>query len=415
MHPDLSAQTRRGPLPENGILVHLGPHKTGTTAIQSTLADLREELAGHGVLYPGRKIAHHAEAKSLLQYQQGWTRDAEPPPPLKVWTRFAARAAEAEQRVVISSEFFAEANSETRRDLVRDLGDERVHLIIAARNPAGIALSSWQQVVRTYGRSVNLKHWLERSFRRDGDPADPANRFWRRADSAALVSRWLEVVPAERITVVVLDERDRRLLPATFEQLLGLPDGLLADHQPPKTNRGLTALELALVRQINQQLDRRISWADYTRTMRAGVIQRLLEVRQPGPDEARNLLPAWAVDQALAEAERTIAGLQRSGVRIVGDLASLRTVPARTGQTRRIKQVPIELAAEAVVGAIAVATRDSWSLDAPLKPQPEPQSAPVEENLSPRVDSLTAKQLGRVLAQRVRAGARRRVKRLVRR
>ena len=35
-------------------LVHIGPHKTGTTAIQGALHLARERLAAEGVVYPGR-------------------------------------------------------------------------------------------------------------------------------------------------------------------------------------------------------------------------------------------------------------------------------------------------------------------------------------------------------------------------
>ena len=41
-------------LPEGAVLLHIGPYKTGSTAIQQALFDQRDVLAEHGVLYPGR-------------------------------------------------------------------------------------------------------------------------------------------------------------------------------------------------------------------------------------------------------------------------------------------------------------------------------------------------------------------------
>ena len=35
-------------------LLHIGPHKTGTTAVQGALHLARERLAAEGVVYPGR-------------------------------------------------------------------------------------------------------------------------------------------------------------------------------------------------------------------------------------------------------------------------------------------------------------------------------------------------------------------------
>ena len=34
-------------VPPNGVLLHVGVHKTGTTAIQAALADARPQLKGH--------------------------------------------------------------------------------------------------------------------------------------------------------------------------------------------------------------------------------------------------------------------------------------------------------------------------------------------------------------------------------
>lgn len=402
-------------LPDDAVLVHIGPHKTGTTAIQSILANSRASLESSGVHYPGRHTAHHNEAKSLRQYSQQ-TRGAGPPPRPAVWTRFAEQIGGTRGRVVISSEFFAQADDGARARLVRELGADRVHLVAAARNPARIAISTWQQVMRTYGRPISLADWLEKNFRRT-EAAERPEGFWGHADPISLLSQWLDVLPPERITVVAIDESDRRLLPTTFEQLLGLPEGMLADQRAPQENRGLSAIEAALIQQIAVTLDSRMNWDEYSRTMRGGVIRRLQEVRRPGPDEAKPQLPTWAAEQALVEAERSIAGLHRTGVRIVGDPATLRDVPAASDRDEQITAVPIELAAEAVVGAIAVATRNSWSLDAP-KRQPKraarkspsrPDADATQADASPDApaDAGPARDLTGALADRVRAGLRR--------
>lgn len=336
------------------MLVHIGPHKTGTTAVQTVMARSRAALREAGVYYPGKFSAHHTQAQALRQWRQGGGQGAGLPPDPAVWTRFAQRVRDEPGRVVVSSEFFAQADDQARKQLVADLGPERVHILAGARNPAGMALSTWQQDLRTYARPVTLDGWLDENFRRGGADAE-AGQFWGYADPAALVARWAEVVPADRITVAVVED-DRRRLPTTFEQLLGLPAGLLADQTPPNDNRGLTAVEVALVRQIIVALGGRLSWDDYGRTMRAGVIRALQDARRPGPGEPRVRLPQWAVDQAVAEGERASAALRASGARVVGDLAAL-SRPAEAGGEPTIREVPVELAAEAVAAAIAVALR----------------------------------------------------------
>jgi hypothetical protein len=61
------------PLPGDAIALHIGIHKTGTTALQAALADARPELAAHGVLYPGRKTAQHGAAMAVLERPWGWS------------------------------------------------------------------------------------------------------------------------------------------------------------------------------------------------------------------------------------------------------------------------------------------------------------------------------------------------------
>ena len=36
-------------LAKDSVLLHIGVHKTGTTAIQAALADARDDLAAHGI------------------------------------------------------------------------------------------------------------------------------------------------------------------------------------------------------------------------------------------------------------------------------------------------------------------------------------------------------------------------------
>ena len=42
-------------LPAGAGLLHVGPHKTGSTALQGALHQAREELAAQGVLYLSRR------------------------------------------------------------------------------------------------------------------------------------------------------------------------------------------------------------------------------------------------------------------------------------------------------------------------------------------------------------------------
>ncbi len=60
------------PIPAIGVLLHVGVHKTGTTAIQAALADARPDLAKRDILYPGKRPAQHRSAMAVTQRQWGW-------------------------------------------------------------------------------------------------------------------------------------------------------------------------------------------------------------------------------------------------------------------------------------------------------------------------------------------------------
>jgi hypothetical protein len=61
------------------IILHLGRHKCGTTAIQKALSNNRELLASHGYFYPpppGNDIAHHVYARPLTNARFGQLADS---------------------------------------------------------------------------------------------------------------------------------------------------------------------------------------------------------------------------------------------------------------------------------------------------------------------------------------------------
>ncbi len=341
-------------IPEGALLLHIGPHKTGTTAIQGLLAAARDDLAAHGVTYPGRASAHHDAARVLIDRPAGWRHDSAPLPGQGVWDDLVHTVHTTPGRVVVSSEFFALASVEQRARAVDELGRDWLHLLVAARNPGSIALSTWQQVLRD-GKTGSLEGWLEERFRRP-EPRLATEGFWSWADTATLVDGWSKVLDLDRISVVVIDETDRALLPSTFEQLLGLPAGLLADRTPPNQNRSLTAPEAELLRRAIALTKPQLSWEEFSLFFRMGYARRLHDARVPPKDEPRPTLPRWAAEQAAAEATASIDRLAASGVTVIGDLEHLHRIPP-AGDAEPIDHVPIDLAAEALAGVIAAGQR----------------------------------------------------------
>jgi hypothetical protein len=257
------------------------------------------------------------------------------------------------QQVFLSSEFFAEADDESVRRVVEDLGGSDVHVVVTLRSLTRILPSQWQQYLQN-GYHFPYLEWLDGILSRP--PRTPTPGFWRRHRHDALVARWASVVGVQNLTAVVVDESDPLMLLRTFEWMLGLPDGFLAVEEG-RTNRSLTAAEAELVRQLNAEFSGR-PWPDrsYARFMRYGAVERMKTARQPAPDEPRITTPAWALARAAEISAEMAENIIALGVNIVGDIStlgqSLADMSATEPDPRPAKPlIPVDAAALAVLGA----------------------------------------------------------------
>ena len=303
-------------------LLHIGPHKTGTSAIQGALHEARDRLATAGVIYPGRgrqtlwPILAITGQPALL---------GEPRPDIAHWELLVrAVTAADDQRVVLSSEFFAETQDSVIPRIVSELGGERVHVVVTLRPLWKIMPSQWQQYVQN-GFRMPYGEWLAGILRQP--PKTPTPGFWRRHRHDDLVGRWTAVAGPENVTVVVVDETDKTMLLRTFEAMLGLPRKFLA-LADDVANRSLTLAETEIVRRLNQEFKQR-EWPDgnYPKFMRYGAVQQMKSSRQPGPEEARITTPGWAVERATEIGAEIADNIRGIGVRVVGDLAALSELP----------------------------------------------------------------------------------------
>jgi hypothetical protein len=338
-------------LPDGAVLLHIGLFKTGTTSLQGAMFRARPQLADHGVLHAGqgRNPVQAVLALRGVQPLVGYAA-----PRIEQWEALTAQVAAApDLRVIVSSEFFSDADVETARRAVRELGGSRVHVVVTLRPLTKILPSQWQQYVRNQAR-FSYDSWLD-SMLRKVPYRSPTPTFWQRHHHDVQVERWASIVGADNVTVIVLDESDRSSLLRTFEGLAGLPVGLLVE-EPGTENRSLTLGEIELVRQINIEF-RRNGWPDeaYKQLVRKGLVAQLQTSRAPSVDEACITTPQWALDRAAEIGAAAAEKLAALGVRIVGDISTLgaRIVAADPGGDARADPVlPIEAAREAVLGTI---------------------------------------------------------------
>jgi hypothetical protein len=394
-------------LPEGTRLVHIGPPKTGTTAVQGAFHAARKAARAQGVRYAGN-VRHSAGAVLAVTGRPSFFQTSKPPD-MRMWNSLVRSIRNARQpRVVLSSEFFADAKPDVIPRIVDDLDRSRIHIVVTLRPLVRILPSQWQQYIQSGARAA-YGDWLDAMFNRPATAQTPS--FWRRHRHDELIRRWAEVVGPERMTVIALDESDHDMVLRVFERLTGLSEGTLV-AMPDVMNRSMTWPEIEAVRAFNVSFKaERLSNDVLSQVMRFGAAL-YMKTREPEPDEPRILTPAWAVERATAVAREIVDGISASGVRVVGDLERLAGPPG-AGSTGD-PPARICLPPSAVGLAHSPAPRsEQYELETGEEPLPPvvlpPRAEPAE------LFRVPTGQLARVLMWRVRGRLRRSAWKLLRR
>ena len=362
---DLPVNGVTAPLPAGTRLLHIGPHKTGTTSIQGALFAAKDLLPGHGVVFPAHS-RHPMEAALAACARPAMIGDTAPTE--KHWTRLLEQVEATGGRTsVISSEFFADAEGDdTIARIVEQLGGEHVHVLVTLRPLARIMPSQWQQYVQN-GLRMGYDDWLTHMLRK-APYEQPNPSFWRRHRHDRLVERWARAVGAERVTVVVVDDSDPRGLMRTFEQLLGLPENLL-QPVPDTANRSLTLAETEMLRNLNKEF-RGNGLPDelYSKLVRNGAVMHMKNACSPSPEDVKILTPEWAMEAAAEIGAEMVRRIGDLGVRVIGDPGLLSAVPkAPTLDGIPAPRISPEVAARALYGALAAAAESPVGHTAPGK------------------------------------------------
>jgi hypothetical protein len=395
-------------LPAGTRLLHIGPHKTGTTALQSAFHTHRRELEAQGVHYAGPNRqpmgAAHVITGTPSPYADGKT------PPESRW-RDLVREVEASsaQRVVISSEGFADAQPAGIERVVRELDRSRLRVVVTLRPLAALLPSQWQQYVQG-GMTLAYEEWLQAMFDKPARGVSPS--FWHRHRHDELVNRWAAAVGADRVTVIVGDETDHEHQLRVFEQLLGLKDGTLVP-EPSLGNRSLTVPEVESLRAFNAAFRAEgLGTQLHNKVVRFGAAE-LLKQRTPAENEPKIETPAWAVERAVATAREIVDGIASPDVHVVGDLETLATAsptPAKRAEAAAydIDVVWADVGATMALGIVLASglargdASEAWKHvpwpEGPLIPGRRPPRARVEPLELARVSTPL---LGLILVRRL--------------
>lgn len=382
-------------LPEGSLLLHIGPHKTGTTSVQSAFHAARRELARQGIRYAGPDRHPVAAAQAAIETPGPGARRVHAIRPWQALVREVKRA--RRERVVLSSEWFADAEPDAIRRIVGELDPARVHVVVTLRSLAMILPSQWQQYVAA-GSTIAYEPWLESIFADSGQVATPT--FWHRHLHHRLVGRWTDVVGPGNVTVVVVDDRDRDVVLRAFETLVGVPRGTLV-AETDRQNRSFTLAETELLRSLNAALARTIDDPNLRLNLGLYGSAAAMRGREPGATEPRIKTPPWAEVRAAEVQRQIIEGIERLGVRVVGDLRTL--APERPSPTPKPQGQDDEAAAAwpNVIAAAGVGALAATGL--------------ARGNRSGALAPLSTERLARVAYQRFRDGLRLRLQSLGRR
>jgi hypothetical protein len=385
-------------LPIGTRLLHIGPHKTGTTALQNTLIWDREKLPAQGLEYlvAGERRNANFAARAIRQRP---TQKLESPDsvPMHLWTNLVQQAkVTAADRILISGEGFADCNQEEINRIARDLDPSRLHIAVTLRPLAKILTSQWQQYIQNNMKRASLDRFLHETL--DPEPQPTESGFWRRHRHDQLVARWSAPIGAQNLTVVVVDDREPALILRAFERMTGLREGTLTPNRNP-INRSLTLAETEIVRAYYMLMEEQ---GFNPRVYRKGVSIRpalyLKEQRNPGPEEAKIQLPEWAAERTRHISATIVEGIRNSGVRVIGDLDSLRRATG-SSDTRDV-HIPAELAAHLAVGMLAKSGL--------ARKKSEPKAIPARSTLKRAAERISASStVGNVVISIVRRIVRR--------
>ena len=347
-------------LPADAVLLHVGPPKTGTTAVQGAFQHAKAELAEHGVHCAGRERRAKAPLSNLLNGDG-----------TGAWQRLVDSAVRAgDQRVWVSNEDFASVDTKIAARIVRDLGGPRVHIVYVVRPLDKLLPSQWQQRVRKSNLAPTYDDWLAEVL---GDRRTAAHKhFWVRHDLAPQVAKWMGDDPS-RFHFVIGREGDYDFLPHALEDLLALPRGILVPARG--TNSSLTLPGAELIRQLDALVAESDVDTRWYRTEIKPMLSKHLRNRPPDPADDRIELPDWAAPRVRELNQQRAAFIRSYAGHVVGDPGDLAEHEVRT----RGAEAPTSARmASATVAELLVRVLE----EAPV-PEPDddmPPAVPLEED-----------------------------------
>ena len=275
---DAGAQEMAQPL-----FLHVGLPKSGTTFLQGLMANNRNRLKQGGYIYPfiRRETMFHTAVELRRQHER-W--GLEPAAIDGTWQLVLDRIRGFHGSGIVSHELLAAATQGQVQRVARDTQDLELHVVVTARDLSRQATALWQEEVKN-GRRWSFEEFSEPLFAADGAQQGDSG-FWRSQDLASVLARWGEVVPPERMHVVVVPRSsgDPLELWRRFAAAIGLDPATVDLELQPRANESLGAAQVALLRQVVTALDGRLGQPHYAHVVKRFFAQtQLSRISSPAP------------------------------------------------------------------------------------------------------------------------------------
>lgn len=318
-------KTRRNRATVERLIFHVGPHKTGTTAIQSALQQNREQLLLEGVFVPVNDVAPGQHMPVLRKFFPKGDYEKE-----FVWDRFALDIDDILRdmtdlgchTLVLSSEHFSLTScAQATSKLLASIAPQELCVVVGLRPAMDYAMSSFAQTVRVYEA---VRRQTPQSFIDDFH-----NRLapgWNEGSLAGSIDLWRAKVAKSSLDVLAFSGGTDVL--DLFEQATGLS---FPDRKNLQKNERLTVCLSRANWDLHRFLDR--SFASTAELM--DVITLGLDgfIAEPVPDhtcDCAEPVPAHDVDAINKAFDAYRDSLLASATKVWGDPASLDRESTRT-------------------------------------------------------------------------------------
>lgn len=298
------------------VFLHIGTAKSGTTYLQGRFAANTDACADQGLFWPGPGWGPHVEgARNLRQVKPG-----KPLDPDGRWIRLVRRLDTWDgPSALVSMEWLSGLTPGQVTAGIEALGPERTTIVCTARDLLRQVIAQWQEMTKNF-RPWSWSEYLDELISEQPGPA--ARKFWKQHDLPAILGRWGQHVPAERIVLVTVPPSgsDPSLLWSRFCSVVGVDGSDFA--LPEDRNESLGVVSAQLMHLVSRAaIAQGLSQEEYKAVVFRALGQQVLAPRRASEDAIT--VGAAATQWCQERAARLVGDVAALGVRVVGDLGEL--------------------------------------------------------------------------------------------